>query len=100
MPKAWSDKRERQYEHIKDSLQARGKKEKTAEEIAARTVNKESCPGLAISTARHVKPARPRPRTLPPLCEAVGARTLAKAGARSRSCGKRRADASSPGAQA
>jgi len=41
MPKAWSDKRERQYEHIKDSLQARGKKEKTAEEIAARTVNKE-----------------------------------------------------------
>ena len=41
MPKAWSDKRERQYEHIKDGLKRRGKSEKVAEEIAARTVNKE-----------------------------------------------------------
>ena len=41
MPKAWSAKRERQYEHIKDSLEERGKPEKLAEEIAARTVNKE-----------------------------------------------------------
>ena len=41
MPAAWSTKRERQYEHIKDSLEQRGKNEKTAEEIAARTVNKE-----------------------------------------------------------
>jgi hypothetical protein len=41
MPKAWSAKRERQYEHIKDSLEERGKGEKVAEEIAARTVNKE-----------------------------------------------------------
>ncbi|HEY0822415.1 MAG TPA: plasmid stabilization protein [Ramlibacter sp.] len=41
MPKAWSGKRERQYEHIKDSLKSRGKGEKLAEEIAARTVNKE-----------------------------------------------------------
>lgn len=41
MPKAWSAKRERQYEHIKDSLEQRGKGEKLAEEIAARTVNKE-----------------------------------------------------------
>jgi plasmid stabilization system protein ParE len=39
--KAWSAKRERQYEHIKDSLEDRGKSEDTAEEIAARTVNKE-----------------------------------------------------------
>ena len=37
----WSAKRERQYEHIKDSLRGRGKGEKLAEEIAARTVNKE-----------------------------------------------------------
>jgi plasmid stabilization system protein ParE len=37
----WSDKRERQYEHIKDSLEDRGRDEDTAEEIAARTVNKE-----------------------------------------------------------
>jgi hypothetical protein len=37
----WSDKRERQYEHIKDGLLDRGENEDTAEEIAARTVNKE-----------------------------------------------------------
>jgi len=41
MPKAWNAKRERQYEHIKDGLLERGKSEDTAEEIAARTVNKE-----------------------------------------------------------
>ena len=40
-PKAWSEKRERQYEHIKDSLEDRGTSEDKAEEIAARTVNKE-----------------------------------------------------------
>ena len=40
-PKAWSAKRERQYEHIKDSLEERGTAEDKAEEIAARTVNKE-----------------------------------------------------------
>ena len=38
---AWSDKRERQYEHIKDGLLDRGENEDKAEEIAARTVNKE-----------------------------------------------------------
>jgi hypothetical protein len=38
---AWSKKRERQYEHIKDGLLDRGESEDTAEEIAARTVNKE-----------------------------------------------------------
>jgi plasmid stabilization system protein ParE len=37
----WTKKRERQYEHIKDGLLERGTKEKKAEEIAARTVNKE-----------------------------------------------------------
>jgi hypothetical protein len=39
--RAWSDKRERQYEHIKDGLREQGRSEGTAEEIAARTVNKE-----------------------------------------------------------
>jgi hypothetical protein len=38
---AWNAKRERQYEHIKDSLKERGSSEDKAEEIAARTVNKE-----------------------------------------------------------
>ena len=40
-PRAWNAKRERQYEHIKDSLEDRGASEDKAEEIAARTVNKE-----------------------------------------------------------
>jgi len=42
MPQAaWSSKRERQYEHIKKGIRQRGQDEDTAEEIAARTVNKE-----------------------------------------------------------
>jgi len=41
MPDAWSNKRERQYEHIEDSLEKRGTPKKKAKEIAARTVNKE-----------------------------------------------------------
>jgi len=39
--KAWSNKRERQYEHIKDAEKKRGVSTKRAKEIAARTVNKE-----------------------------------------------------------
>ena len=38
---AWNAKRERQYEHIKQGLKERGTSEDKAEEIAARTVNKE-----------------------------------------------------------
>jgi hypothetical protein len=38
---AWNAKRDRQYEHIKESLEERGKPEDLAKEIAARTVNKE-----------------------------------------------------------
>lgn len=38
---AWSDKRERQYDHIKEGLEERGHSEGESEEIAARTVNKE-----------------------------------------------------------
>jgi hypothetical protein len=42
MPRGtWSDKRERQYKHIKEGLREQGKPEDLAEEIAARTVNKE-----------------------------------------------------------
>jgi len=37
----WSEKRERQYEHIKEGLLESGEDEDKAEEIAARTVNKE-----------------------------------------------------------
>ena len=41
MPGGWSHKDERMYEHIKDSSKERGKSEDRAEEIAARTVNKQ-----------------------------------------------------------
>jgi hypothetical protein len=41
MPNAWSAKRERQYEHVEESLEERGTPKKKAKEIAARTVNKE-----------------------------------------------------------
>jgi hypothetical protein len=41
MPRGASPKRERQYEHIKDSAEQRGESPKRATEIAARTVNKE-----------------------------------------------------------
>jgi hypothetical protein len=41
MPKAWSGKRERQYEHVKESEKKQGRSTKRAKEIAARTVNKQ-----------------------------------------------------------
>ncbi len=40
MPRAWSDKDERQYEKIEKSARSRGKTLDRAKEIAARTVNK------------------------------------------------------------
>ncbi len=40
MPKSWSNKRERQYEHIKSSARRRGRSGRTAKRIAAATVNK------------------------------------------------------------
>jgi hypothetical protein len=40
MPQAWSKKRERQYEHIKEGQEEQGRSTKRAKEIAARTVNK------------------------------------------------------------
>ncbi len=41
MPRTWSDKRERQYEHIKESYEERGVSEDEAEERSACTVNKQ-----------------------------------------------------------
>src|SRR3954467_4631272 len=41
MPNAWSNKRERQYDHIEESLEERGTPKRKAKENAARTVNKE-----------------------------------------------------------
>jgi plasmid stabilization system protein ParE len=56
MPKAWSAKRERQFEHIKDSYEERGVGEDEAEERAARTVNKQR------AEAGETVPARTRRR--------------------------------------
>ncbi|WP_417393432.1 Rho termination factor N-terminal domain-containing protein [Gimesia sp.] len=41
MPATWTDNEERQYQHIKESELERGRSEEEAEEIAARTVNKQ-----------------------------------------------------------
>jgi hypothetical protein len=50
---AWSNKRERQYEHIKESAKKRGASTKRAKEIAARTVQKERArSGEAKSSSR------------------------------------------------
>ena len=52
----WSNKRERQYEHIKDSAKERGASTKRAKEIAARTVNKERArSGEARTSSRSSK---------------------------------------------
>jgi hypothetical protein len=53
MPKAWSGKRERQYEHIKESEKNQGRSTKRAKAIAAATVNKERArKGEAKSASR------------------------------------------------
>ncbi len=52
MPQAqWTAKRERQYDHIKEGLRERGDSEDLAEEIAARTVNKERARAGEAKTA-------------------------------------------------
>lgn len=57
---AWNDKRERQYQDIKEGLLKRGRSEGEAEEIAARTVNKER------ARAGEAEEARRRSTTYPP----------------------------------
>ena len=57
--RAWNDKRERQYEHIKQGLEQRGRPEDVAEEIAARTVNKERArAGESRSSTRDISSGR------------------------------------------
>lgn len=51
MPAGSSPKRERQYEHVKESAEKRGTSEKRAKEIAARTVNKERARSGEAKTA-------------------------------------------------
>jgi hypothetical protein len=47
----WSEKRERQYEHVKDSARQSGASTRRAREIAARTVNKERARSGEAKTA-------------------------------------------------
>jgi hypothetical protein len=49
--KSWSDKRERQYEHIKESAKKQGRSTKTAKRVAAATVNKERARSGETKTA-------------------------------------------------
>jgi len=56
--RAWSDKRERQYEHIKDSELDAGRSEGRAEEIAARTVNKQRSEAGETKAQSRNQPAR------------------------------------------
>ena len=57
--RVWNEKRERQYEHIKDGLLDRGESEDTAEEIAARTVNKERARAGEARTASRTSTDQP-----------------------------------------
>ena len=54
MPRAeWTDKQDRKYEHIKESVKSRGASTRKAKEIAARTVNKERARAGEAATASH-----------------------------------------------
>ena len=56
---AWSPKRERQYDHVKESLKKRGRPEETAERIAAATVNQTR---TAKGETKEAKPPSERAR--------------------------------------
>ncbi|MFC9997362.1 plasmid stabilization protein [Nocardia sp. NPDC127526] len=64
MPKEWTGKQERQYEHIKESAEERGEGTKRAKEIAARTVNKNRAQSGQSKTASRssVKDKSPQQR--------------------------------------
>lgn len=63
MPKSWSNKRERQYEHIKQSEKRRGRSLKRAKEIAAATVNKQRRKKGETSGRKTSKKSRSRRRS-------------------------------------
>ncbi|WP_199546510.1 plasmid stabilization protein [Streptomyces sp. N35] len=60
MPAGSSKKRERQYEHIKDSAEERGASKSRAKEIAARTVNKERARSGEAKTSSRVSTKDPK----------------------------------------
>lgn len=60
MPAGSSPRRERQYEHVKESAEKRGTSEKRAKEIAARTVNKERARSGEAKTASKTSTRDPK----------------------------------------
>ena len=62
MPRAWSAKDERQYQHVKESERKRGRSMDRADEIAARTVNKERRLEGRTPSARTQGTGNPRSR--------------------------------------
>lgn len=60
MPAGSSPKRERQYEHVKDSAKKRGESTERAKEIAARTVNKERARSGESETASRTSTRDPK----------------------------------------
>ena len=77
MPESWGAKRERQYEHIKDSEKKQGTSTKRAKEIAARTVNKER----ARSGETKSRPSRTSTRDISSDVFEVGLRCIGAADA-------------------
>ncbi len=63
MPRSWSSKDERQYEHVKESEEDRGRSSRAAKRIAAATVNKQrSKEGRTKSQSRSKSAARRKSR--------------------------------------
>ncbi|MEU3597735.1 plasmid stabilization protein [Streptomyces sp. NPDC006798] len=60
MPRGFSAKRERQYEHIEESARERGESTERAKEIAARTVNKERARAGESKTASRTSTRDPK----------------------------------------
>lgn len=73
--RAWTDKRERQYDHIKSNLEKRGRSEKTAERIAAATVNQTR---TAKGETKEPKPPSERARARRDMAAAARKRARAR----------------------
>lgn len=78
MPKSWSNKDERQYAHVKDSERERGRSKDEAEEIAARTVNKQRTQEgrtVAATSRNGVSPKKKSPQKATPKKKAATSRS-------------------------
>jgi hypothetical protein len=92
--RAWSSKRERHYERIKAGLKTHGRSEPLAEEIAARTVNKDRA-----RSGEATKSVERRPVTSRPSVVAACVRTEGRAGEPGTSCTRKPAGRTSTAAR-